>query len=107
MVEADPDVPHREEVLDIIDNSPELYINNEGKTQELRKQRLIWGFEGKAWRYMYDKFFPMLRSYNLHIIVEWEKVKLAYLSPLTAQADYKSGELAYRNPTPPITSVMS
>ena len=107
MVEEDPNVPHREEVLDIIDNTPELYTNSQGKTLELRKQRLIWRFEGEAWKYMYDKFFPTLRSYSLQIIVEWEKVKLAYLSPLTAQADYKSGELAYRNPPPPITNVIS
>lgn len=78
MVVADPDVPHKEEVLEIIDNSPELYIDSNGKRQELRKQRLIWRFDGEAWKYMYHKFFPDLRSFNLQIIVEWEK-HLAYL----------------------------
>ena len=107
MVVADPNVPHREEVLDNIDNTPELYVNDEGKTQELRKQRLIWRFEGKAWKYMYDKFFPTLRSYNLQIIVEWEKLKLDKVTPILAQADYKSDELLFRNPTPPITNVIS
>ena len=101
MVIADPNVPHREEVIDIIDNSPELFINADGKKQELRKQRLIWRFNGEAWRYMYDKFFPTLRSFNLQIIIEYEKLELAHLRPLNAKADYKSGDLAYRNPTPP------
>lgn len=72
MVEADPNVPHREEVLDIIDNSPELGINYEGKELELRKVRLMWRFNGEAWRYIYDKFFPTLRSFNLKIVIEWE-----------------------------------
>lgn len=82
MVAADPNVPHRAEVLDIIDNSPELHVNEEGKTMELRKVRLIWRFNGEAWKYMYDKFFPTLRSFNMRIAVEWET--LADALPLLA-----------------------
>lgn len=77
MVMADPEVPHREEVLDIIDNSPELFVNDEGKTLELRKQRLLWRFDGKAWEYMYEKFYPSLRSFNLQIVVDLENYKPA------------------------------
>lgn len=73
MVVNDPNVPYREEVLDIIRNTPELYTKKDGKTLELRKLRLAWRFDGKAWEYMYENFFPTLRSFNLQIVVEWEK----------------------------------
>ncbi len=75
MVENDPDVPYRDKVLDIIRNSPELFTKPDGKTIELRKLRLAWAEDGKAWRYMYEKFFPTLRSFNLQIVVEWERIK--------------------------------
>jgi hypothetical protein len=75
MVEADPNVPHRQRVLEIIDNSPELAINYLGDEVELRKQRLVWLHDGEAWQYMYDKFFPTLRSFNLQIAIEWEMYK--------------------------------
>jgi hypothetical protein len=52
LVEADPNVPHQAEVLDIMANTPELHVNQFGKTVELRKQRLIWNNDGRAWEYM-------------------------------------------------------
>lgn len=72
MVENDPNMPYRQEVLDIIDNTPELSVNYQGIEVELRKQRLMWRYEGKAWQYMYEHFFPTLRSFNLQIVIEWE-----------------------------------
>lgn len=72
LVEEDLDVPYRERVLEIIDNTPELAINYLGKEVELRKQRLIWLHGGKAWQYMYEKLFPTLRSFNLQIAIEWD-----------------------------------
>ncbi len=72
-VKADPKVPHRDEVIYIIENTPELYTTIDGETMELRKKRLVWNNDGKPWRYMYDNFFPTLRSFNLQIVVEWEK----------------------------------
>lgn len=105
MVEADPDVPHREEVLDIIDNTPELQISNKGKRTELRKLRLMQKFNGKAWKYMYSNFFPALRSFNLQIVVEWEKYRpaISAVSPIRAEADYQSltPALPFTRPAPP------
>jgi hypothetical protein len=76
MVQADPNVPHREEVLDIIDNTPELYTDSDGKTIELRKLRLRWRFDGKAWEYMYERFFPAMRSFNLQIVIDWRELNI-------------------------------
>ena len=77
LVVADSAMPHRQEVLDIIDNSPELDKDANGRTRELRKVRLMWRFDGKAWRYMYERFFPILRIFKLQIVVEWERFEAA------------------------------
>ena len=101
-VVADPNVPHRDEIIDIIDNTPELIIGKDGKHKELRKQRLIWRFDGKPWKYMYHKFFPTLRSFNLQIVVEWDKYEFSIpnLNPITAKADLTPSELNTCLPKP-------
>lgn len=108
MVQNDPDVPHREKVLDIIENTPELHTDHKGKKTELRKVRLMWLKDGEAWRYMYDKFFPTLRSFNLQIVIEWEKFNptpphLQAIKPselVKVTSDYKVLELAPITPAP-------
>ena len=73
LVEADPNIPHQAEVLDIMANTPELHVNQFGKTVELRKQRLIWNHDGRAWEYMYKHLFPATRSFSLRIVIEKER----------------------------------
>ena len=69
MVENDPDVPYRDEVLDKIHNTPELQKNANGKNVEVRKLRLMYLRDGKPWNYMYKNLFPKLRSFNLQIVI--------------------------------------
>lgn len=76
MAENDTMLPYRDEVLYIIDNSPELYTKDDGQTLELRKVRLLWLRDGKPWSYMYKHYFPTLRSFNLQIVIEWENLKV-------------------------------
>lgn len=66
---AGSNMQYREKVLDIIDNSPELY-KVDGVTRELRKRRLVWLEDGKPWKYMYNNFFPLLRSFSLQVVIE-------------------------------------
>lgn len=73
MVVADPNVPYKEEVLEKLDNAPELQKNDQGKMVEVRKLRLMYLRDGKPWQYMYKNHFPHLRSFNLQIVIEWEK----------------------------------
>ena len=94
MAENDPNLPHREEVLEIIENTPELALNYKGEMVELRKQRLMWRFDGKAWDYMYEHYFPTLRSFNLQIVIEWEKIKYTPLHKQTI-AQLPSGQLEF------------
>lgn len=79
MVVADPNVPYRDEVLGHIDNSPETVTHPNGKMVETRKLRLMYLRDGEPWRYMYSKFFPTLRSFNLVIVIEWEKLEAVQL----------------------------
>lgn len=68
LVEAS-DMEYKDEVLNILHTAPE-YVNK----VEARKLRLAYLRDGKPWEYMYKHFFPILRSFNLQIVIEWEKV---------------------------------
>ncbi|MBR5856685.1 MAG: DUF3575 domain-containing protein [Bacteroidales bacterium] len=72
-VEADPNMPFKEDVLDRIHNAPEIVVNDAGKLVEVRKLRLMYLHDGKPWQYMYKNIFPKVRSFNLQIVIEWEK----------------------------------
>ncbi len=72
MVEAS-DMAYRDEVLDIIKNTPEL--ERRGRSNiEIRKRKLVWLDNSRPWRYMYRHFFPKLRAFYLQIVIEWEKI---------------------------------
>ena len=87
MVEADPNMPYKDEVLGHIDNSPETVTNAQGKLVETRKLRLVYLRNGEPWRYMYSKFFPVLRSFNLVIAIEWEKLEAVKLEVKKEEAE--------------------
>ena len=83
MVVADHDIPYKEEVLYHIDNSPEVVKNSVGKLVETRKLRLMYLKDGKPWRYMYEKFFPVLRSFNVVIVIQWDKLDITHEQKLS------------------------
>ena len=87
MVVADKEMPYKEEVLHHLDNSPEIVINAEGKIVETRKLRLMYLKDGIPWKYMYNKFFPTLRSFNLAIVIEWEKLEAVQLEVKKEEAE--------------------
>ncbi len=87
MVVADPNMPYKEEVLEHIDNSPEIVIHPDGRLVETRKLRLMYLKSGIPWRYMYEKFFPALRSFNMIIAIEWEKLNAVKLEVRKAETD--------------------
>lgn len=83
---AASDMKYRDEVLDIIENTPEL----RGR-YELRKLTLAALHGGEPWRYMYKRFFPPLRSFFLKIEIDWEKYQQikqeVYIEPIPAKID--------------------
>ena len=67
---------YRDEVLDIIQNTPEL-DQSKGYNYELRKKTLEKLHGGAPYRYMYKEMFPELRIFNLQIEIDWERYEQA------------------------------
>lgn len=65
LVEAS-DMPYRDEVLDILRNTPEWVIRD-GKVVDGRKRQLGMLRGGRAWWYMEEHFFPELRSSGMEV----------------------------------------
>lgn len=68
---AASDRPWRDEAVDIIKNTP-IWIFEEGRIVDGRKNRLCMLRGGRAWRYMSEHFFPDLRNTRFQIIYERE-----------------------------------
>ncbi|MDE6396776.1 MAG: DUF3575 domain-containing protein [Muribaculaceae bacterium] len=60
LVAENPDVPAREKVLDIIDNTPVLVYNSDGKIVGGRNRQLMNLEHGIPYRWMYEHIFPEL-----------------------------------------------
>lgn len=70
------DMQYRDEILDIIVNTPELDPKR-GYNYELRKKTLERLHGGAPYRYMYREFFPELRIFYLQIGIDWERYEQA------------------------------
>ena len=68
MVEAS-DMPHRDEVLNIIHTQP-LERTVDGFTFNPRKGMLVHLYDGEVWQYMKEHFFPFLRHFKLIVTLE-------------------------------------
>lgn len=62
MVAADPSVPSREKVLDILDNTPLWVFDSNNVLVDGRKKQLMELDHGNPYRWMYDNLFPQLRN---------------------------------------------
>ncbi|WP_428830263.1 DUF3575 domain-containing protein [Alistipes putredinis] len=74
------DMPYREEVLDILRNTPE-WIIKDGVVVDGRKRRLGMLHGGRAWWYLYEHFFPELRSSDVHVICKVERLPVPVAAP--------------------------
>lgn len=68
------DMPYRDEVLNILRNTPE-WVTRNGVVVDSRKHQLTALHNGKAWWYMYDHFFPELRGAGGRIVCEVERIQ--------------------------------
>lgn len=81
------DMPYREEVLDILENTPE-WVTRGGKVVDSRKSRLQRLHAGEAWRYMEERFFPELRASGVLLVFEAEPVvKIPEPEPVVPRRD--------------------
>lgn len=62
MVAGNPDVPAREQVLDILDNTPVWIFNAKGRIIDGRKKQLMDLRGGRPYNWMYANIFPELRN---------------------------------------------
>lgn len=62
MVEENPNVPQREKVLEILDNTPIWIFDKEGKIISGRKAQLMSLSRGEPYRWMLEHLFPELRN---------------------------------------------
>lgn len=69
MVESDPNVPYRNEVIDILTNTPVLVYRNH-EIVDGRNSRLGYLQKGIPYRYLMENIFPSLR--NVQIIIEYQ-----------------------------------
>ena len=77
------DMPYRDEVLDILYNTPEK-VFRDGVLVDSRKRQLGMLHGGKAWFYMRDNFFPAMRN---------GRVKLTYeIDPVSASVEQGQGQ---------------
>lgn len=66
-------MPYRDEVLDILRNTPEWVIRND-KVVDSRKRQLGMLRGGRPWNYMYEHFFPDLRGAGISIVCEYDSI---------------------------------
>lgn len=59
---AESSMRWKEEIVDIIDNTPVWVYDDRNRVVDSRKRQLMLLHGGKAWRYMNREFFPQLRS---------------------------------------------
>ncbi|MDE6498544.1 MAG: DUF3575 domain-containing protein [Muribaculaceae bacterium] len=62
LVAENPDVPRREKVLDIIDNTPVWVYNAQGRIVDGRKKQLMDLAGGRPYNWLLEHVFPQLRN---------------------------------------------
>lgn len=62
IVAETPEVPSRDRVLEILDNTPLWVYDDAGRIVDGRKKQLMMVDGGKSYRWMFDNIFPQLRN---------------------------------------------
>ncbi len=90
------DMPHKEEALEIMRNTPENVIKG-GKVVDTRKRQMMNLAGGTVWRYMIENYFPSLRQTSVFVVFKTKRLvnTLEELAPIYACAQQSApGELA-------------
>lgn len=76
LIEANPDVPYRSRLLDIIDNTPEWIYDSGGRIVDGRKKQLMDLAGGRPYRWLLANIFPKLR-YATTVSVQYAPIEPA------------------------------
>lgn len=93
------EMPYKEDVLDILHNTPEWIVQN-GQVVDGRKRQLGILYGGHAWQYMEEHFFPKLRSASFRVVSEIEPLQT--LEPILSVIE--TNLLATEFPAPQISA---
>ncbi len=77
------DMPHKDEVIDVIRSVPELTYDSQGRPVESRKKRLMELHQGRTWKYMLRHFFPQMRYARL--VLETVLPKAEIVEPVESE----------------------
>ena len=86
MIEANPDVPYRARLLDIIDNTPEWIFDKQGHIIGGRKKKLMDLAGGRPYRWLLANIFPKLR-YALTVSVHYVAIEETFPDEEITSAD--------------------
>ncbi len=78
---------YKDEVLDILINTPEWIRNADGVIVDGRKRQLQMLCDGKVWWYMYDNIFPTLRNSTVQAVLEREADAIAKKDPVKVEEE--------------------
>ena len=98
LVAEHPDVPSKEQILDIIDNTPVWIFGKDGKIIDGRKNRLMNLQRGDPYRWMMTNIFPQLlkKAVVVSLYLNSEDASIntedEYLYPEDTQQDYSDQE---------------
>lgn len=87
------EMPYRDEVLNILYNTPE-WIIRDGRVVDGRKRQLGLLRGGRAWWYMAEHFFPQLWSGGMHLSCEIERRIVPQPEPEPASEPQSESALA-------------
>ncbi len=87
------EMPYRDEVLNILYNTPE-WIIRDGRVVDGRKRQLGLLRGGRAWWYMAEHFFPQLWSGGMHLSCEIERRIVPQPEPEPASEPQPEPEVA-------------
>lgn len=85
LVAENPNVPSRERVLDILDNTPVWIFDAQGRIVDGRKKQLMDLRGGMPYRWMFDNIFPELRNavaVCLYLRPEVEEIAVEETAPV-------------------------
>ena len=88
LVETTPDVPSRDAILNILDNTPVWVFDSHGKIIDGRKSQLMWLDRGNPYKWMIKHLFPQLRNaVAITMVTEGDNAELSEESEESDKTD--------------------
>lgn len=91
LIEESEEVPYKEEVLELLRNTPEKSTNHKGRVVNERRNRLEKLHNGEPYRYIYTHIYPKLR-YAVASAEIWYASEIAITSESPVKFSCEGGE---------------